>query len=66
MRAGDRLVVINGVNVIEATLETARRLIDRSGDTVHMVIEYDIAVMGMSFLLTARNLHSDLLAINSR
>ena len=46
VRSGDRIVTINGITVISSTLEEARRLIKDSSAVVHMVIEYDIAVMG--------------------
>ena len=46
IRVGDRIIAINGVTVITATLETAQRLIRESNTVVHIVIEYDIAVMG--------------------
>lgn len=46
IRSGDRVVTVNGVTVITASVEMARRLVKESSSTVHMVIEYDIAVMG--------------------
>ncbi|XP_067931317.1 glutamate receptor-interacting protein 1-like [Watersipora subatra] len=45
IRSGDRIVTINGVTVISATVEAARRLISESSCVVVIVIEYDIAVM---------------------
>lgn len=46
IRVGDRIVAINGVTVITALLEQAQRLIRECHSVAHLVIEYDIAVMG--------------------
>jgi len=48
LRVEDRIVAINGINVMTYSVKAARQLISKS-DKVDIIIEYDIAVMGEKY-----------------
>jgi len=47
LKVGDRILSIDGVNVTQSSLAEALAILKHSEDETHLLVEYDVSVIGM-------------------
>ena len=58
LKVSDRILAIGGINTLQSNLSVALAILKNTEEDVHLLVEYDVSVMG-EYLVIVRNTDKD-------